>query len=1159
MKMALVCAAKSCKSHEFENDNSNLVFFPFPDDEETCRTWVLRTGRHDLLYRRVEEIHLTEFLCERHFEDTCLDRSGPVALKPKAIPTLFDADQSSLPKEIMEDNEEPSSVDPDIVVIPCVIMNDVNTEVIKFDGEHIKEENMNRDEIERELRLIHEGCLVEENVLTGDTHRIDVSGELRTAADVQTILEPDSMVVDSIHAVETSAWSEENTSHNLTDQLCRVCGTDNNELMPVFGEQSVQLQVIDKIQWHLPIVIKEDDKLPLKICTSCVSLLNSWHDLVTTCMETDARLRKLFNDEEFDPSTSVYCDLSPSTPDRAVMDPSVRRLHDVLSSDTLESEPDTRNAVLPLDELTLQTAEESIGLEMAKDVPGAGTIQFFSRAKQMKEKSISGSRNLRVNGICASEQYSEDSVTSSAKDGIHEIIDCIKEENYEETNDSVSKEGGEGEDEKSSFGVRGSSVLFQVSSEKSEDIKVEISEDSSEFQIDEGNGVEEEVEEKMEEEEQEGDEGEGDDDEVDVGEEENIYDDVNENNNNNNGRVVKGKMNRNVLGRRKIMRAVFCDLCGFSTDRKTKLLQHIIDKHSSSAAMFMCEYCDKMFPSEAFKKAHERAHMKFQPKPSSACFMCEYCGRSFRTKKTLKEHHIAMHSDDKPYKCDKCEKNYGSLSSLDIHKATHSSETPYLCDLCGKTFKHVSNLRSHKRSHLDDSDKNRQICAKCGKGFRSRFHLSEHMNVHDGNRPYTCEVCGKCFHKKIQLRQHGSAHSGTQPYNCPVCGVKFNRRGNMTQHMKRHTQERKYTCRVCGVSFPTLGAVLNHRKKHSEVEVQKSTQLPSPAEDPDQVAFKCSICGKLLAKKESLAIHMRSHTGEKLFSCPECGKRLSNKGSLTYHMRSFHTGERPHACQFCGDGFLSKEARLVHERIHTGEKPFECAVCGMAFRCSSNLAQHARVHSDARPHACLACGKRFQRKGALDVHMRTHTGERPFPCDLCGRAFTQKNDMLKHRRTHTHEKPYACAHCPCVFAQKRELSRHRLAKHLEEQDQQQQQEEEEEEAAAAAPGQQQHQLLDPTQLLLRDPGAAVAAAVAEAVAAEGCNVHHGQDDDGGDHDPTALTVTVPVHHQEDSCSSSQDMQTVVITTTADGLLSAFPDITVPGIEHAQTVTILQRF
>ncbi|XP_015598030.1 zinc finger protein 585A [Cephus cinctus] len=461
-----------------------------------------------------------------------------------------------------------------------------------------------------------------------------------------------------------------------------------------------------------------------------------------------------------------------------------------------------------------------------------------------------------------------------------------------------------------------------------------------------------------------------------------------------------------------------CDVCGKVFETEALLQDHEI----SCCQPFMqysCHICDQQFANKEEFVLHEQLHVPVN-NVTTPVRRCGYCQATFHTRKELQNHIMKYHGGQTLFKCNICDKAYEKWSSLDVHEATHRLDKPFLCDLCGKSFKHSNNLRGHKRIHLEESKKKRHVCELCGNAFRSRFHLNEHMNQHNGNKPYGCEQCGKAFYKRIQLRQHKLSH-GLNKFACPICGVTFNRRGNMNTHFKRHsTQDGVYTCSVCEHRCKSMSDLKIHRKEHSEEDIMESVKKKAI----DKTVWQCRICARVFLKRTIWLNHERSHTGEKVsVECDECGKKLASKSSLTYHKKSIHSSERPHMCQFCGDSFVSKEARLIHERIHTGERPYVCKICNMQYRCSSNLSQHMKIHSEARPHVCPYCNKGFTRKGALNVHERIHTGVKPFACVVCGRNFSQKNDMLKHTKTHR-VKSIRCEQCDEVFATKREILKH---------------------------------------------------------------------------------------------------------------------------------------
>ena len=66
------------------------------------------------------------------------------------------------------------------------------------------------------------------------------------------------------------------------------------------------------------------------------------------------------------------------------------------------------------------------------------------------------------------------------------------------------------------------------------------------------------------------------------------------------------------------------------------------------------------------------------------------------------------------------------------------------------------------------------ICVvKCGKMFRLKSNLQNHIRTHTGEKPYKCDVCGKAFSQNGSLQNHIRTHTGEKPYKLDVCGKAF--------------------------------------------------------------------------------------------------------------------------------------------------------------------------------------------------------------------------------------------------------------------------------------------------------------------------------------------------------------------------------------------------
>ncbi|CAL4092748.1 unnamed protein product, partial [Meganyctiphanes norvegica] len=61
-------------------------------------------------------------------------------------------------------------------------------------------------------------------------------------------------------------------------------------------------------------------------------------------------------------------------------------------------------------------------------------------------------------------------------------------------------------------------------------------------------------------------------------------------------------------------------------------------------------------------------------------------------------------------------------------------------------------------------------------------------------------------------------------------------------------------------------------------------------QDSQDNKLQCSICGYNALSESKLAIHFRTHTGEKPFVCPYCDHRCANRSNLSSHIKTRHIG-----------------------------------------------------------------------------------------------------------------------------------------------------------------------------------------------------------------------------------------------------------------------------
>ncbi|KPI92261.1 hypothetical protein RR46_13482 [Papilio xuthus] len=207
--------------------------------------------------------------------------------------------------------------------------------------------------------------------------------------------------------------------------------------------------------------------------------------------------------------------------------------------------------------------------------------------------------------------------------------------------------------------------------------------------------------------------------------------------------------------------SVTCDLCPVSCPNKKVLSKHIENYHGRD--MFMCPHCDKLFT----RQTHVMRHMSQKGCGGQiSLYTCE-CGYATFTLEVLRRH-ILTHVEDKPHKCEMCDRSYIQRIQLQKHMERHYG---YICGECGHNANTKAGLLIHKREHLDLKKLTCHFegCSYSKKEFRDEASLRKHIKDHVNNKPYSCEVCGKSFHNEAYMRKHVQTHTLERPRRCMYC------------------------------------------------------------------------------------------------------------------------------------------------------------------------------------------------------------------------------------------------------------------------------------------------------------------------------------------------------------------------------------------------------
>ena len=278
-----------------------------------------------------------------------------------------------------------------------------------------------------------------------------------------------------------------------------------------------------------------------------------------------------------------------------------------------------------------------------------------------------------------------------------------------------------------------------------------------------------------------------------------------------------------------------------------------------------------------------------------------------------------MLSHAKPeHECALCQKKFNLKQSLLCHiQSVHgNNDRPYKCDGCDRAFKRAAHLKRHKVAHIMIRGK-LVTCPICRTGFTRKLHLDRHLFVHyrddalsrnrgDGSSHMHVPTKSSSLEVKCELCKPTRYFANTEDFKC---------------HLAHHYNCGEFCCDICDKRFNTEKVLLQHLKCH----------INRPEKN-----FECESCKNRFKSAELLRTHViLSHDGHAacLFKCKLCQSAYSTNRQLIHHVKEAHNNvkELKFPCNFCDDSFSSECLLSDHLATHYKLMYFKCSVCKRQF------------------------------------------------------------------------------------------------------------------------------------------------------------------------------------------------------------------------------------